>query len=240
MLTQPAPVATGSRAKVPTARLVSSLLRPSLRLAPRTPLLLSGFVGLATAAAPVVVGAELGLPDGAMLSRVGAVAVALGAGFALDDPAAPTTVVVPVPRLLQRAVRAVPVFMAACAIWVAVAALARLAVAPEARGLFPWGGLALEAAALVVISLALAARGLPFTEGEHGAMVAAPGLVLLVIAAMLLPDQAALFVPPGHPHWASSHHVWAVLLGVGAVAGVLLAHVGSLAAWRLRRKEDSG
>lgn len=230
MLTRPASARTAR-----TARLVSALLPASLRSAPRLPLLLGGLIGLLTAAVPVLLRTDLGLPDAAMLSRVGAVAVALGAGFALDDAAAKSTVVVPVTRLVQQAVRAAPVFVAGCTTWVAVAALARLAVAPESRALFPWGGLALEAVALVVISLALAALGLHFTEGEHGSMVAAPGTLLLAITAVLLPDRTALFLPPEHPYWAAVHQVWAVLLVAGLIAGALLAQGGFSLGRRSRR-----
>jgi hypothetical protein len=237
MLTHPVLPATGSHAQARTALLVTALLRASLRSVPKMPLLLGGLVGLVTAAVPMLLHADLGLPDAAMLSRVGAVAVALGAGFALDDPAAKSTVAVPVTKLVQRTVRAVPMFVVGCATWAAVAALARLAVAPEARALFPWGGLAVEAVALMVISLALAALGLHFTDGEHGSMVAAPGILLLVITTVLLPDQIALFLPPGHPNWAAAHRVWAALSVVGLLAGTLLAHGGFPAGWRSRRRD---
>ncbi|MFE3906342.1 hypothetical protein ACFXPY_40375 [Streptomyces sp. NPDC059153] len=190
---------------------------------PKIPLALGGLIGLLTAAAPALLHAGLGLPNVAMLSRVAAVTVALGASFALDDPAARTTVVVPVSPVVQRAVRAVPVFAIGLTMWAVAAATARLALAQETRPLFPWGGLAMEAAALVAISLALAALGLRFTEGEHGSMVAAPGILLLVITAALLPERTALFLPPGHPYWAAAHQVWAGLLVVGLTAGTLLA-----------------
>jgi hypothetical protein len=122
----------------------------------------------------------------------------------------------------------------------AVAALARLAAAREERPLFPWGGLAMEAVALVAISLALAALGLCFTGGERGSMVAAPGILLLVITAVLLPDRAALFLPPGHPYWTAAHRVWAVLLGAGLIAGALLAHGAFTTGWRLSRRSGEG
>jgi hypothetical protein len=218
MLT-PAEVRTAPR----TARWSAVLLRVSLRAVPKVPLVLGALAGLLSAAIPALLHMVLGLPDAAMLSRAAAVTVALGVGFALDDPAARTTVVVPVTRLVQRAVRAVPVFAAGLACWAMSAAVARLTVEPQARSLFPWGGLALEAGALGAVSLALAALGLHFTDGEHGSMIAAPGILLLVITAALLPDGAALFLPPGHRSWTAAHEIWAGTLVAALAAATILA-----------------
>ncbi|MGN5635607.1 hypothetical protein [Streptomyces sp. AC154] len=216
------------------ARHLTVLFRSSLRAMPKTPLALGGLVGLLTTAAPALLHAGLGLPDVAMLSRVAAVAVALGAGFVLDDPAARTTVAVPVSRMTQRGVRAVPALVLAMAMWVVAAAAARTTLPQDTRPLFPWGGLAAEAAALVALSLALAAVGLRFTEGERGSLVAAPGILLLVITLVLLPDGAALFLPPGHTSWATVHRVWAGLLPAALAGGALLAG-GADSARRTRR-----
>ncbi|MEV0786839.1 hypothetical protein AB0I52_28550 [Streptomyces sp. NPDC050423] len=212
-------VLTGPR----RARHLTVLLGASLRAMPKTPLALGALVGLLTTAAPALLHVGLGLPDVAMLSRVAAVAVALGAGFVLDDPAARTTVAVPVSRLAQRAVRAVPVLALGMAVWAVAAAVARTTLPQETRPLFPWGGLAAEAAALVAISLVLAAVGLRFTEGERGSLVAAPGILLLVITAVLLPEGAALFLPPGHTSWVAVHQVWTGLLVAALAGGTLLA-----------------
>lgn len=228
-------VFTGAR----TIRHITTLLLTSLRAMPRIPLTIGGFIGLLTAAVPALLQSGLGLPNAAMLSRVAAVTVALGASFALDDPAARTTVVVPVSPVIQRAVRAVPVFAIGLTMWAVAAATARLALAQDTRALFPWGGLAIEAAALVAISLALAALGLGFTQGEHGSMLAAPGILLLVITAALLPEGTALFLPPGHPDWAAAHQVWAGLLVVGLTAGTLLARGAVTARRRFKRPPQS-
>ncbi|MFF2657615.1 hypothetical protein ACFVUH_09665 [Kitasatospora sp. NPDC058032] len=200
-----------------------ALVGPALRLAPWLPMLAGSAVALLAAGVPVLLHSDLELSDAALLTRLGAVTTALAVGFALDDAAARTTAVLPLPRRLQRFVRLLPVLVIGAAAWVGVAAIARQAVAAEARPLFPWGGLALEAAALAATSLALALVGLRFTAGEHGAMTAAPGLLLLVITTALLPEWAALFVSPGHPHWQSAHRAWAVVLllaGTVAVAGL--------------------
>ncbi|MEV0533084.1 ABC transporter [Kitasatospora sp. NPDC050463] len=228
---------TGPGRGAGAARLAVALLGPAVRLAPRLPLLAGALVALTVAGVPALLHSDLGLSDAALLTRLGAVTTALAVGFALDDAAARTTVVVPVPRLLQRTVRLLPVLVVAALTWTGVAALARLAVAAEARALYPWGGLALEAAGLAAVALALSALGLRFTEGEHGAMTAAPGLLLLVITAILLPDAAALFVSPGHPHWQAAHQAWAVLLVLGLAAAVLLGRGGpGVRGLRVRRR----
>ncbi|MFJ8044094.1 hypothetical protein ACIRBX_26690 [Kitasatospora sp. NPDC096147] len=220
-----------ARAGVGALRQAAALAGPALRLAPRLPLLLGALVGLVTAGVPLVGGIDLGLPDAALLTRVGAVTVALGAGFALDDPAARSTVSVPVSRLMVRLVRVLPVLVVCALVWLSVALLARATVEPSARALFPWGGLALEAAAVVTWVLALAALGLRFTDGEHGAQTALPGLLLLVVTAVLLPEQAALFLPPGHPDWAGTHRIWALLVVLGLPACAM-----PVGRWRLRRR----
>ncbi|GLW70145.1 hypothetical protein Kpho02_24440 [Kitasatospora phosalacinea] len=222
MLSAP-PRTAGTARKQSAGRLAVALLGPALRQTPRTPLLLGGSVALSTAALPAALGAGLGLSDAALLCRVGAVVVALAVGFALDDRAARTTGVLPVRPLLRRVVRAVPVLAVGAVVWTATAVLARAAAAPEVRSLFPWGGLATEAGALTVVALALAALGLRLTGGEQGGATAAPGVLLLVIAAALLPDRFAVFLPPGHPHWTGVHLLWAGLLGVFLTGGVLLA-----------------
>ncbi|MEV0914035.1 ABC transporter [Streptomyces sp. NPDC049967] len=223
MLSSAVPPDTRVRTGPRRARHLTVLLRASLRAMPKMPLALGGLVGLLTTATPALLHVGLGLPDVAVLSRVAAVAVALGAGFVLDDPAARTTVAVPVSRAAQRAVRAVPVLVLGTAVWAVAAAVARTTLPQDARPLFPWGGLAAEAAALVALSLALAAVGLRFTEGERGSLVAAPGILLLVITVALLPEGAALFLPPGHPSWAAVHRVWTGLLTAALAGGVLLA-----------------
>ncbi|MFB7945650.1 hypothetical protein ACFC6L_12085 [Kitasatospora phosalacinea] len=65
--------------------------------------------------------------------------------------------------------------------------------------------------------------GLRLTGGERGGAVAAPGVLLLVIAAVLLPGRFAPFLAPGHPHWSGVHLLWAGLLGAFLAVGALLA-----------------
>ncbi|MFD7735062.1 hypothetical protein ACFV6F_32360 [Kitasatospora phosalacinea] len=207
----------------PAGRPAVALLRPAVRQAPWTPLLLGGSVALSAAALPAALGAGLGLSDAALLCRVGAVVAALAVGFALDDGAARTTAVLPVRHLLRRVVRAVPALVAGAVLWTATAVLARAAAAPGVRALFPWGGLATEAGALAAAALALAALGLRLTGGGRGGAVAAPGVLLLVITAVLLPGRFAPFLPPGHPHWSGAHLCWAGLLGASLAVGALLA-----------------
>ncbi|MGW1180791.1 ABC transporter [Streptomyces drozdowiczii] len=223
MLSPAVPPDTRVPAGLPRGRLLALLLRSSLRAMPKVPLALGGLISLLITAVPALVHTGLGLSDVAVLSRVAAAAVALGAGFVLDDPAARTTVAVPVTRRTQRAVRAAPALVLAMAMWAAAVALARTTLPQDARPLLPWGGLAAEAAALVAISLALATVGLRFTEGERGSLVAAPGILLLVITAALLPQGAALFLPPGHTSWTAAHQVWTALVPAALAGAALLA-----------------
>ncbi|MCP2324215.1 hypothetical protein HDA40_002722 [Hamadaea flava] len=206
------------------ARLLTALLLRSVTLTALAPVLAGSAIALVTVAITLLANVEIGLPGAALLTRLAAVAVALGVGFTLDDPAARTTVVVPMGALIRRTVKVLPAAFLGGTTWTAAAALSRLVLNPDERPLFPWGGLAVEAAALTALALALACLGLRRTDGEHGGLVAAPGLLLLVLAAVLLRDQVRLFIAPDDPSWERVHGVWGVIGALTLVVALLLGH----------------
>ncbi|TJZ50288.1 hypothetical protein FCH28_23655 [Streptomyces piniterrae] len=200
------------------------LLPPLLRAARTTPLLGAAVTTVLLAGIPAALSANLRLTDGVLLIRVATVLIALGAAFLLDDPAARTTEVAPTPRLLLHGLRALVTITITGTVWAAVLLLGRSAIAPEERVLLPESGLALEAGSLLLSVLMLAAAGLRVTAGTGGGLVAAPGAVLLLLTAMLLPlpDGVELFPQPLSPAWEPSRQLWAGIAGLAAIATGLL------------------
>ncbi|MEV5576224.1 hypothetical protein AB0L06_39855 [Spirillospora sp. NPDC052269] len=207
------------------------MLIPTLRAARLSPMLGGALLGLLVAVTPSVADLRLSLSIAISIIRLGAIAIALGTAFVLDDPAAPSTVVVPVSPLTLRAVRAVPALLAGTALWWTVVAVTWLRTSADARTLLPLGGLAIEAGALLLLSLCLAALGLRLNAGEAGGVLAAPGVLLFVLGTMFLPDGAALFVDAQDPHWAAAHQAWAAL-AVVALTGALLLARGNGNVWK--------
>ncbi|GGS08356.1 hypothetical protein GCM10010269_54410 [Streptomyces humidus] len=213
-----------------------------LRSCRMTPLLAAAVAGWLLVGAATAVSGGLRLSDAVLLIRAGAVLLAVGAAFVLDDSAAATTEVTPVPRWLPRALRTGVAVVSAGAGWLGVLVLGARAVGPEERGLLPWAGLTLEAAGLLAVVLALAALGLRLTAGSGGGALATPGALLLVVLAALapLPEGLQPFAPPLSRAWGSSRAVWAVLLGVAASAVVVLIREPSAAATGARDLRTAG
>jgi fluoroquinolone transport system permease protein len=79
----------------------------------------------------------------------------------------------------------------------------------------PVAALTLEAAALLAVTMALAAAGSRLAPERRGGVVAAPALLALTSAAFLLPARVALYAQPGSATWNGAHRRWALLLGLG-------------------------
>ncbi|MEU4876237.1 hypothetical protein [Streptomyces sp. NPDC021608] len=215
-----------------------SLLLPYVVRSCRTaPLLVAGAVGWSLVGVPAAVQGALPLGDTVLLIRAGAVLLALGAAFVLDDSAAAVTAVTPVPRWLPRALRAGVAVSSVGVGWAGVLAVGARAVGPDERRSLPWAGLTLEAAALLAVVLALAALGLRLTAGRGGGELATPGAVFVVVLAALapLPDGLRPFAQPLSGTWDSSREVWAALLAGAALTAVVLIREPPAAAARARR-----
>ncbi|BCB88762.1 hypothetical protein [Phytohabitans suffuscus] len=108
-----------------------------------------------------------------------------------------------------------------------------------AAGTLPLPGLTLEAAALAAVALGLAAARLRGAPDSDAGVLAAPAVLVLALAATLLPAGWALFVTPDDPHWAAAHDRWAVLLAA-SLAAVLWAGREPSRARLARRPTASG
>ncbi|MFH0521723.1 ABC transporter [Streptomyces sp. M41] len=201
-----------------TGAVLRTLLGPDLRATRILPLLGAGVVGVAGTACPVLFSAQVQPDAAAVLLRIATVLTAIGLACLLDDPAARTTVVVPVSRALRSGLRMAVGLLLFALFWAASASLVRLGLPTDARQLFPLGGLALEAATLAVGTLAFALYGMRRSALGTGSLLAAPALTVFVMAAMFLPDGLELFPTPGDPNWTDATLRWTALLTAALTA----------------------
>jgi hypothetical protein len=196
-------------------RLVPALLVPTARAVGWGPPLAGFVLSLGLLALAVRPGLEL--PAGRLLLwlRLAMVVGALGCAFLLDDPSEPTTEAVAGSLLLRRALR-VALLLPATAAWWAAALWRVRAVHPGLP--LPVAALTLEAAALLAVTVALAAAGSRLAPERRGGVVAAPALLALTSAAFLLPARVALYAQPGSAAWDGAHQRWTLLLGLALAA----------------------
>jgi hypothetical protein len=196
------------------ARVAALALRPTLRAVPWLPLL-----GSATSAGVAVwlIDPTAGDVRALVALRVAAFLLAAGAGFVFDDPSAATLAASPTALAVRRLHRLVPVVAAWGVLWGAAVGVAA-AVAPGA----PVAVLTVEAAAMLALSLAVAAVVAPHVPEGRGGVVAGPALTLAVLggllAQQLYPRWATLFaLSPGMPEWDAARSRWTFLLAAGVV-----------------------
>ncbi len=169
----------------------------------------------AVAAAAVLVLHHGGALTGVTSVRVVGLVLALGCGFLLDDPAAPTLQPSPYPLARRLWLR----IACAAAVVVPLWSVGLILLLPRAVDRRPVAlGLTVELAAGLTVVWAVAAWGRRRGVDEPG-VATAPALLGLVFLATMNP-QVRLLVGPG-PHWVAAHLRWAALLGVAAALLVL-------------------
>jgi hypothetical protein len=206
------------------------LLRPVARGVSWGTVLGAGAVGAALAALPPVFGLEMSESGLLILLRCTALASAFGVAFALDDPAAPSTVAVPVRRIVLVGLRVLLVLPVASALWAVGLLLASRG--PGAGVLLAWipvAGLLVEVLTLLLLALLVAAIRSRAGDGDAArpGMFAAGTLAVLAVAAALLPAAVRPFVPPPSAspgagdggRWVSAHHWW-LMVALAALAGL--------------------
>jgi len=170
--------------------------------------------------------------------RMGAILLAMGAAFLLDDPSEETTRHVPTTMLSRRLIRAAlafPIIAAAWAVLLWTALHASIVKQP-----FPIAALTLEAVGLVAVTLALAVGLRAFVPERLGGVAAAPAL-LVVVGAMYglqyLPGHQLLFPldPTDRVTWSQAHDLWRfVALGALLTLVALSLDPGRRSVRRLR------
>ncbi|MET9845288.1 ABC transporter [Streptomyces ossamyceticus] len=197
---------------------VAALMRPTARSLPWRPLAGGWALGVVVAAVPALFALEFPQAVLANVVRAAALCGAVGMAFALDDPARHTTGVVPVPRPLRQTLRVAVVGLVGTVGWAAVLGVVWAGADAERWAALPAGALTVEAAALSGLALALAGTAVRFSAVRlPGPAVAAALPVFPVAAVVFLPDEHALFVPPGDPRWADAHTLWAGILAATLV-----------------------
>ncbi len=195
------------------AAVVAALTRPTVRSLPWRLLAGGWSLGVVVAAVPALFSLDLPAAVLANVVRAAALCGAVGTAFVLDDPARHTTGAVPVPRPLRQALRVAVVGLAGAVWWAAVLGVVRAGADAESWAALPAGALTVEAGALSGLALALAGAAVRFSAVRlPGPAVAAALPALPVAAAVFLPYEHALFVPPGDPRWADAHTLWAGIL----------------------------
>jgi hypothetical protein len=196
-------------------RLVPALLVPTARAVGWAPPLAGFILSLGLLALAVRPGLALPVERLVLWLRITMTVGALGCAFLLDDPSEPTTEGVAGSLLLRRTLR-VALLLPATAAWWAAAVWRVRAVHPGLP--LPVAALTLEAAALLAVTVALAAAGSHLAPERRGGVVAAPALLALAGAAFLLPARVALYAQPGGAAWGAAHRRWALLLGLALAA----------------------
>jgi fluoroquinolone transport system permease protein len=192
-------------------RLVPGLLVPTARAVGWAPPLAGFALSLGLLALAVRPDLELSAGRLVLWLRIAMTVGALGCAFLLDDPSEPTTEGVAGSLLLRRTLRVALLLPATAVWWVAVVWRVR---AVHLGLPLPVAALTLEAAALLAVTLALAAAGSRLAPERRGGVVAAPALLALTSAGFLLPAQVALYAQPGSAAWDGAHRRWALLLGL--------------------------
>ncbi|RNG18170.1 hypothetical protein [Streptomyces botrytidirepellens] len=203
--------------------LIRALVPHLLRTLPRTPMVLGSALAVVVCSLPLAVSTHPAPGDAALLLRVAAVLCTVPAAFALDDPAARTTAVLPVSLAARRVLRLTLTLAPLAVAWTVCGFLLRPALRPDERVAWSVPGLALEAAALGAATVMVAALGLRLSAAGRGSLLAAPSSVLLPLVLTLTPARSVLFAAPYAEGWDSSRRGWAVaLVTTAGVTAVLL------------------
>jgi fluoroquinolone transport system permease protein len=184
------------------ARHARLLVRPTVRLASWRALPAAGALAVAMVhffSAPPVI--EL---------RLAAIMLCVAAAFVLDDPAAHTLAASPTPLLLRRLLRTTLLLALLAALWMIVL---------WSAGEHIMTALTLELVTMLVVTLAAATVATPRIPDGRGGIAAAPALLIILSALLLLPATWTLFAhDPDDPAWQASHLRWALLLAIAVAA----------------------
>lgn len=192
------------------------LVRTQLRVMPRGAPVAT--VALAMFVAAVSLKPWDGHPLTLLAARLAMTLLAIGAGFALDDPAAATLAASPTSLPRRRATRCGLAVAGAAAGLAVIAAGARLWSGQSAEGVPPTA-LLLEGAALCALALAASAVSIGWRGAASGGPAAIRAVLLFFLIDMVVgrrfPDWS-LQTAPGSPTWSQSRWLWAAVLGAAA------------------------
>lgn len=192
------------------------LVRTQLRVMPRgAP---AATVGLAMFVAAVSLKPWDGQPLTLTVARLAMMMLAIGVGFALDDPAAVTLAASPTSLPRRRAARCALAVTGAAAGLAVIAAGARLWSGQSANGV-PLTALLLEGAALSALALAASAVSISWRGATSGGFAAIRAVLLFSLIEMVVGrrfPEWSLQSAPGSPAWSQSRWLWAAVLAAAA------------------------
>lgn len=204
---------------VTRGRQVVQLVGPTFRAMSLSPLVLSGLLG---AAYVYVQAPDRYIGDRITVLRLAALAVCLGAAFALDDPTEDTVGHVPTSPLVRRLVRVALVAPIATLLWLLFVRLTG-DVPLELGGPLPVPDLTLEAGTTFVVAMAATSAGARVAADGVGGIVAAPVVLGLAGAGLFLPLHNPLLMgSPSTLPWDHAHDAWRLVLAFAAVAFVVV------------------
>lgn len=196
------------------------MVRPSIRTLWWPPLLGTALLGFGVLALD---------GDPAIEPRLVAVALAVGASFALDDAASEAVASSPTPLLLHRLVRLALVLPLLATAWL-------LLVSRGDAGALGTG-LTLELAGMLAVTWAGASVAASRTAAGRGGIAAGPLLLLFLgVAIVALPDEWALAAAgAGDPRWDGAGLRWASIVVAASLVFVLASRGPGSARWRASR-----
>ncbi|GAB3196913.1 hypothetical protein GCM10027062_07290 [Nocardioides hungaricus] len=196
----------------PQADLLVSIARAS-RLVPAA---VSAMLGLAVIVVPLAVGVRFDFIDVTLLLHLSMAVTLGGTALVLEDRAIASTRVLPI-----SAARVALVRMAMSTVVLTPAWVVQLVAAPHlvlAAGGYAATGLFIEPYAVLAWTWTAAWWRVNHSPDGSGASIAAPAMLIGLIAIGFLPDPIALYVNPADPGFAGSRVRWLLLLLTGIVA----------------------
>jgi hypothetical protein len=143
----------------------------------------------------------------------GALALCAGAAFVLDDAAGAAADATPTSLVRRRMLRVALALPLLCAAW----AVSLWFATPDDGTLFgpgARGGLSLQFAAMLALTLAGSAVALRVVPDGHAAWAGVVAPFVLLAVAYWLPERWTLFAAPGDGQWPASQWRWASLLAL--------------------------
>jgi fluoroquinolone transport system permease protein len=169
---------------------------------------------------------SVGVGDVVLSLRLGALCLAAGMAFVLDDPTEESTCMTPVSLLIRRVVRISLTLPVVAAAWLLLGRVAEGSRAATAE-IPPWP-FALELLAFIAVALAGAAVGNRHLSDRLGGTMGAGTALLVATAAALLPGKFRLWHEmPGTSGYTNTAKWWWAIVLAGGLVLVHYSRVGA-------------
>ena len=158
--------------------------------------------------------------------RLGALSLAAGMAFVLDDPTEESTSMTPVSLLVRRAIRISLTLPGVAAAWLLLIRVAN--GAPAATAEIPAWPFTLELLAFSAVALAGAAIGSRHLADRPGGTIGAGAALLVAVGAAFLPGKLQLWDQmPGTSGYANTTKWWWGIVVAGGLVLIQYSRVGA-------------